>query len=88
MLLGELLTLVQGIAGEDHRVQQFVAELRRTPEMKADGLVSFGTDLENPNFAAVAEIRRYSLGWSVRNRRTCHGRHKSLARTTVRRCSM
>lgn len=64
MLLGELLTLVQnGIAVKtvvfNNSSLNFV-EL----EMKADGLVSFGTDLDNPDFAAVAEsvgIR----GWSV-----------------------
>ena len=56
--------------------------------MKADGLVSFGTDLENPNFAAVAEsvgIR----GWSVqRNRRTCPAVAEFLAHDGQRRCSM
>jgi pyruvate dehydrogenase (quinone) len=64
MLLGELLTLVQnGVAVKtvvfNNSSLNFV-EL----EMKADGLVSFGTDLANPDFAAVAEsvgIR----GWSV-----------------------
>ena len=54
MLLGELLTLRQQrlpvkIVVLDNGALAFV-EL----EMKADGIVNFGTDLDNPDFAAVA----------------------------------
>jgi pyruvate dehydrogenase (quinone) len=55
MLLGELLTLVQSnlpvkIVVFNNSSLNFV-EL----EMKAAGIVNFGTDLRNPDFAAVAE---------------------------------
>ncbi|EGD54807.1 ubiquinone-dependent pyruvate dehydrogenase [Gordonia neofelifaecis] len=55
MLLGELLTLVQNslpvkVVVFDNSSLNFV-EL----EMKAAGFVTFGTDLENPDFAALAE---------------------------------
>ena len=55
MLFGELLTLVQNnlpvkIVVFNNSSLNFV-EL----EMKAAGIVNFGTDLHNPNFAAVAE---------------------------------
>ncbi|HEX4216502.1 MAG TPA: ubiquinone-dependent pyruvate dehydrogenase [Candidatus Dormibacteraeota bacterium] len=55
MLLGDLLTLRQErlpvkIVVFNNSALSFV-EL----EMKAAGLVNFGTDLENPNFAAVAQ---------------------------------
>ncbi|KQQ03575.1 MULTISPECIES: ubiquinone-dependent pyruvate dehydrogenase [unclassified Rathayibacter] len=55
MLLGELITIVQNnlpvkIVVFDNSSLNFV-EL----EMKASGFVSFGTDLKNPDFAAVAE---------------------------------
>jgi pyruvate dehydrogenase (quinone) len=54
MLLGELLTLCQQrlpvkIVVLNNGALSFV-EL----EMKADGIVNFGTDLDNPDFAAVA----------------------------------
>jgi pyruvate dehydrogenase (quinone) len=54
MLMGELLTLRQQrlpvkIVVFDNGALSFV-EL----EMKADGIVNFGTDLDNPDFAAVA----------------------------------
>src|SRR6185312_8772156 len=54
MLLGELLTLRQlrlpvKVVVLNNSALSFV-EL----EMKADGLVNFGTDLDNPNFAEVA----------------------------------
>jgi pyruvate dehydrogenase (quinone) len=54
MLMGELLTLRQlrlpvKIVMLDNSALGFV-EL----EMKADGIVNYGTDLENPDFAAVA----------------------------------
>ena len=54
MLLGELLTLRQQrlpvkVVVLDNGALSFV-EL----EMKADGIVTFGTDLDNPDFAAVA----------------------------------
>ena len=66
MLLGELLTLTQNglpvkVVVYNNSSLNFV-EL----EMKADGFVTFGTDLENPDFAAVAEsvgIR----GWRVQD---------------------
>jgi pyruvate dehydrogenase (quinone) len=54
MLLGELLTLRQ------HRLPVKVVVLNNGAlsfvelEMKADGLVNYGTDLDNPDFAAVA----------------------------------
>ena len=55
MLFGELLTLVQNglpvkVVVFNNSSLNFV-EL----EMKAAGIVNFGTDLQNPNFAAVAE---------------------------------
>ncbi|MBM7368330.1 ubiquinone-dependent pyruvate dehydrogenase [Gordonia hydrophobica] len=55
MLLGELLTLVQNelpvkVVVYDNSSLNFV-EL----EMKAAGFVTFGTDLTNPDFAALAE---------------------------------
>jgi pyruvate dehydrogenase (quinone) len=55
MLFGELITLVQNklpvkVIVFNNSSLNFV-EL----EMKAAGVVNFGTDLENPNFAAVAE---------------------------------
>jgi pyruvate dehydrogenase (quinone) len=55
MLFGELLTLVQNglpikVVVFNNSSLNFV-EL----EMKAAGIVNFGTDLHNPNFAAVAE---------------------------------
>jgi pyruvate dehydrogenase (quinone) len=55
MLFGELLTLVQNdlpvkVVVLNNSSLNFV-EL----EMKAAGIVNFGTDLRNPNFAAVAE---------------------------------
>lgn len=64
MLLGELLTVTQNklpvkIVVYNNSSLNFV-EL----EMKADGFVNYGTDLANPDFAAVAEsvgIR----GWQV-----------------------
>lgn len=64
MLLGELLTVVQNrlavkVVVYNNSSLNFV-EL----EMKADGIVNFGTELQNPSFAAVAEsvgIR----GWQV-----------------------
>jgi pyruvate dehydrogenase (quinone) len=54
MLLGELLTLRQQrlpvkVVVFNNGALSFV-EL----EMKADGLVNYGTDLDNPDFAAVA----------------------------------
>jgi len=54
MLMGELLTLRQldlpvKIVMLDNGALSFV-EL----EMKADGIVNYGTDLDNPDFAAVA----------------------------------
>ena len=54
MLLGELLTLRQ------QRLPVKVVVLNNGAlafvelEMKADGLVNFGTDLDNPDFAEVA----------------------------------
>ncbi|MEZ2390506.1 ubiquinone-dependent pyruvate dehydrogenase [bacterium RCC_150] len=63
MLLGELITLVQNklpvkVVVFNNSSLNFV-EL----EMKAAGFVNFGTDLENPDFAKVAE----SLGiWGIR----------------------
>jgi pyruvate dehydrogenase (quinone) len=54
MLLGELLTLRQ------HRLPVKVVVFNNSAlafvelEMKADGFVNFGTDLENPSFAEVA----------------------------------
>jgi pyruvate dehydrogenase (quinone) len=56
MLLGELITIVQNnlpvkIVVFDNSSLNFV-EL----EMKASGFVSFGTDLRNPDFAALAEV--------------------------------
>ncbi|GAC57153.1 pyruvate dehydrogenase [Gordonia hirsuta DSM 44140 = NBRC 16056] len=64
MLMGELLTLVQNklpvkIVVYNNSSLNFV-EL----EMKADGFVNFGTDLENPDFAAVAEAVGIA-GWKV-----------------------
>jgi pyruvate dehydrogenase (quinone) len=55
MLLGELITIVQNelpvkVVVFDNSSLNFV-EL----EMKAAGFVTFGTDLKNPDFAAVAE---------------------------------
>jgi pyruvate dehydrogenase (quinone) len=55
MLFGELVTLVQNdlpvkVVVFNNSSLNFV-EL----EMKAAGIVNFGTDLRNPNFAAVAE---------------------------------
>ena len=54
MLLGELLTLRQQrlpvkVVVFNNGALSFV-EL----EMKADGIVNYGTDLDNPDFAAVA----------------------------------
>ena len=55
MLLGELMTLIQNrlpvkVVVFNNSSLNFV-EL----EMKAAGFVNFGTDLENPDFAAVAQ---------------------------------
>jgi len=55
MLMGELLTLVQ------HDLPVKVVVFNNSSynfvevEMKADGYVNFGTDLENPDFSAVAQ---------------------------------
>ncbi len=55
MLLGDLLTIVQ------HRLPVKIAVYNNSSfafielEMKAAGLLPYGTDLANPNFAAVAE---------------------------------
>lgn len=64
MLLGELITLTQNdlpvkVVVYNNSSLNFV-EL----EMKAAGFVTFGTDLENPNFATIAEavgIKGYSV---------------------------
>jgi pyruvate dehydrogenase (quinone) len=54
MMLGELLTLRQQQLPVKVVVLNNGALAFVELEMKADGIVSFGTDLENPSFAAVA----------------------------------
>ena len=55
MLMGELLTLKQLSAPVKIVVYQNDALSFVELEMKAAGVVSFGTDLVNPNFAALAD---------------------------------
>src|SRR5580704_10588742 len=55
MLMGELLTLQQLKAAVKIIVYQNDALSFVELEMKAAGVISFGTDLLNPNFAALAE---------------------------------
>ncbi len=60
MLMGDLLTLVQcrlplKVVVFNNGALGFI-EL----EQKASGFLDFGTDFKNPNFAAMAEVGRYS----------------------------
>ncbi len=87
MLLGELLTVKQN--GLNVKTVVFnnsslnFVEL----EMKAAGYLTYGTTLENPDFAAVAEAMGIKASGSP-TRRTCPTRSSRCWPTTDRWCSM
>ena len=88
MLMGDVLTLVQcklpvKVVVFNNGTLGFVAL-----EMKASGFLETGTDLVNPDFAAMAQRGRHYMRAASRNRTIWKPRSPIFWRMTVRRCSM